>query len=253
MRRSLIALLMVIPALLAHAEPLHRSVVLSDGTEMDLRVFPAQGEVLMIGFPCDQGTGIAETQGAEAMAARSIEVWMADLLGAHFLPIAPSSMRDLEGNGVRDLIALAHRETGKQIVLTSSGYGSLPTLRGAKQWQDAPEGTNRLKGIILFFPMLTDAPPEPGKPLEYPTVVHQTSTPVYIFQPELSPTRFWLKRLVNTLEEGGAKVHTELLPGIRPNFYQRPDATEAEIAAAQRLPEMMLQGITHFTAMSPKE
>ena len=253
MRRSLIALLMVIPALASHAEALHRSIELSDGSEMDLRVFPADGEVLMIGFPCDQGTGIAETQGAEAMAARGIEVWMADLLGAHFLPIAPSSMRDLEGSGVRDLIAQAHRETGKQIVLTSSGYGSLPTLRGARLWHEAPAGENRLKGIILFFPMLTDAPPEPGKPLQYPDVVHHTATPIYIFQPEQSPTRFWLKRLAKTLEEGGATVHTELLPGIRPNFYQRPDATEDEIAATQRLPEMMLQGITRLTETTPKE
>lgn len=252
MGRSLLALLLVFSSFTA-AEPLHRSVMLSDGSEMDLRVFPAQGDVLMIGFPCDQGTGIAETKGAEAMAQRGIEVWMADLLSAHFLPIAPSSMRDLEGSGVRDLIALAHRETGKQIVLTSSGYGSLPTLRGARQWQDAHEKPNRLKGIMLFFPMLTDAPPEPGKPLEYPAVVHQTATPIYIFQPEQSPTRFWLKRLVKTLEEGGATVHTELLPGIRPNFYQRPDANEAEMAATHRLPEMMLQGIAHLTATNSKE
>lgn len=253
MRRPLLTLLLVIAATVCHAEPLHRSVTLSDGSEMDLRVFPAKGEVLMIGFPCDQGTGIAETQGAEAMAARGVEVWMADLLGAHFLPIAPSSMRDLEGSGVRDLIALAHRETGKKIVLTSSGYGSLPTLRGAKLWHDAPASTSRLKGIILFFPMLTDAPPEPGKPLEYPAIVHQTATPLYIFQPEQSPARFWLKRLVKTLEEGGATVHTELMLGIRPNFYQRPDASEAEMAATQRLPDMMLQGIAHLTATSPKE
>lgn len=253
MRRSLIALLMVIPALACHAEAQHHTIELSDGSEMDLRVFPANGDVLMIGFPCDQGTGIAESRGAEAMAARGIEVWMADLLGAHFLPIAPSSMRDLEGSGVRDLIALAHRKTGKQIVLTSSGYGSLPTLRGAKLWHDTPAEENRLRGIILFFPMLTDAPPEPGKPLQYPAVVHQTATPIYIFQPEQSPSRFWLKRLVKTLEEGGATVHTELLPGIRPNFYQRPDASEAEIAATRRLPEMMLQGIARLIETKPKE
>lgn len=253
MRHALLALFLLLPALLCRAEPLHRSVELSDGSEMDLRVFPAEGEVLMIGFPCDQGTGIAETQGAEAMAARGIEVWMADLLGAHFLPIAPSSMRDLQGDGVRDLIALAHRETGKQIVLTTSGYGSLPTLRGVKLWHDAPEGADRLKGTILFFPMLAEAPPEPGKPMEYPAIVQQTATPLYIVQPEQTPARLWLKRLKKTLEAGGATVHVELLPGIRPNFYQRPDATEAEQAATQRLPELMLQGIATLTATPTKE
>lgn len=254
MGRSLMVLLLLVGVIgVAVAEPLHRTVQLSDGSEMDLRVFPAEGNVLMIGFPCDQGTGIAEARGAQVMAAQGIEVWMADLLGAHFLPIAPSSMRDLEGSGVRDLIALAHRTTGKQIVLTTSGYGSLPTLRGVKLWHEAPEGENHLKGTILFFPMLTDAPPEPGKPVEYPAIVHQTATPIYIFQPEQTPTRFWLKRLVKTLEEGGATVHTAILPDIRPNFYQRPDATEAEMAATQRLPAMMLQGIAHLTGTQTKE
>ncbi len=253
MRRALLVLILLVTALPGAAEPLHRNVELGDGSEMDLRVFPAAGEVLMLGFPCDQGTGIAETQGAEAMAARGIEVWMADLLGAHFLPMAPSSMRDLEGNGVRDLIALAHRETGKQIILISSGYGSLPTLRGARAWHEHPEGENRLKGIILFFPMLHDAAPEPGKPLTYPAIVHQIATPISIFQPEQAPGRFWLKRLTQTLQEGGATVHSEILPGIRPNFYQRADATEAEMAAAQRLPALMLQGIDRLIETKPKE
>ncbi|HEY0635730.1 MAG TPA: hypothetical protein VGE00_10135 [Gammaproteobacteria bacterium] len=254
MRHSLTILLLLVGVSgVAAGGPLHRSIELSDGSEMELRVFSAKGEVLMLGFPCDQGTGIAETRGAEAMAAHGIEVWMADLLGAHFLPVAPSSMRDLEGGGVRDLIALAHRETGKQIVLVSSGYGSLPTLRGAKLWLDAPEGENRLGGALLFYPMLADAPPEPGKPVTYPAIVHQTATPVYIFQPELSPTRFWLKRLVKTLAEGGATVKSEFLPGIRPNFYQRPDATEAELAATQQLPEMMLRGFAHLTETRAKE
>lgn len=252
MKPLLMIVLLLTSPVMIYAAPLHRSVVLSDGSEMDLRLFPAEGNILLIGFPCDQGTGFAEARGAEAMAARGIEVWMADLLGAHFLPLAPSSMRELEGDGVRDLIALAHRETGKQIVLTSSGYGSLPTLRGARLWQESAEAPNRLKGIMLFFPMLADAP-EPGKPLQYPAIVHQTTTPLYILQPEQSPTRIWLKRLVKTLEEGGATVHTEILPDIRPNFYHRPDATEAESAATQHLPKMMLRGIAHLTATKREE
>lgn len=246
--RAVLTLLLLAGAMgFASAEPQHRSVELSDGSEMDLRVFPAAGNVLMIGFPCDQGTGIAETQGAEVMAERGIEVWMADLLGAHFLPVAPSSMRDLPGDGVRDLIALAHRESKKLVVLSSSGYGSIPTLRGAKLWHDAPAADDRFKGTILFFPMLSEAPPEPGKMAEYQPIVHQTATALFIFQPEQSPARFWLKRLTATLEEGGATVYTELLPGVRPNFYQRADATEAEMAATRRLPEMMLQGIARLT------
>ncbi len=222
----------------------HESVMLDDETEMDLRRFPSEGSELILGFPCDLGTGEAEAQSGSVLSERSLEVWLADLLGAHFLPIAPSSMRTLEGEEVAKLIQHAVDErSGKRIVLTASGYGAIPALRGAQIWQQQHPQDNHLLGAVLFFPMLTSGNPEPGKPIKYLPVVSQSNLPVVIMQPGNSPTRFWAKKLKRELQKGGSRVHIEVLPKVRSRFYSRPDATADERATAQRLPQLVEQAV----------
>lgn len=241
----LIALLWALGSNSIHAsEEQHESVLLDDETEMDLRRFPTEGNTLILGFPCDLGTGKAEAQSGAVLSERGLEVWLADLLGAHFLPIAPSSMRSLEGEEVARLIQHAVKERGdKRIVLTASGFGAIPALRGAQIWQQQQPDDKHLLGAILFFPMLTAGDPEPGKPISYLPVVAQSSLPVVIMQPGNSPTRFWAKKLKKELEKGGSAVHIEVLPKVRSQFYSRPDATEDELATARRLPELVEQAV----------
>jgi hypothetical protein len=217
--------------------------MLTEELEMDLRYFSADGDTLLLGFPCDQGTGRAEAAAGEVLSRRGIEVWLADLLGAHFLPIAPSSMRALDGDEVAHLIEYAVKQNHKRIVITASGYGAIPALRGARIWRQQHPDDKRLAGAILFFPMLTAHDPEPGKPVEYLEVVHDTRLPIVIMQPSNTPTRFWVKKLAKTLEYGGSRVHVEILPAVRPYFYSRPDATPVENAMAQRLPDLVEQAL----------
>jgi hypothetical protein len=247
---TLLCLGLVTPAL--HAEAEHGSVMLTDDLEMDLRYFPASGDTMLLGFPCDQGTGRAEARAGEVLSARGVEVWLSDLLGAHFLPIAPSSMRSLEGDEVAHLIHYAAKQSNKRIVLTASGYGAIPALRGARIWQQQHPDDSRLAGAILFFPMLTAHEPEPGKPLAYLEVVHQTDLPIVIMQPGNTPTRFWVRKLKKTLEEGGSRVHVEILPDVRPRFYSRTDATAAENAMAQRLPLLVEQALEQLHTLEEK-
>jgi len=242
-------ILLLVPFAPLHATAAHETVRLSEDIEMDLRYFSAAGDTMLLGFPCDQGTGRAEAAAGEVLSGRGIEVWLADLLGAHFLPIAPSSMRTLEGREVANLIAHAVTQNDKRIILTASGYGAIPALRGAHIWQQQHPESTRLAGAILFFPMLTAHNPEPGKPLEYLEVVHNTRLPVVIMQPTNTPTRFWVNKLKQTLEKGGSQVHVELLPNVRSRFYSRPNATEAERAMAQRLPELVEQALEQLRTM----
>lgn len=242
-------ILLLVPFAPLHAEAAHDTVRLSEDIEMDLRYFSAAGDTMLLGFPCDQGTGRAEAAAGEVLSGRGIEVWLADLLGAHFLPIAPSSMRTLEGREVANLIDHAVKQNDKRIVLTASGYGAIPALRGARIWQQQHPESERLAGAILFFPMLTAHNPEPGKPLQYLEVVHNTRLPIVIMQPANTPTRFWVNKLKKTLESGGAQVHVELLPKVRSRFYSRANATEAEKAMAQRLPELVEQALEKLRTM----
>jgi hypothetical protein len=240
----IVLLLIVVAAPLFAAEEQHESVMLSEETEMDLRRFPSEGSELILGFPCDQGMGEAEAQSGEVLSERRLEVWLADLLGAHFLPTAPSSMRSLEGAEVANLIQHAVTErSDKRIVLTASGYGAIPALRGALIWQQQHPEDKHLLGAILFFPMLTATTPEPGKPIEYLPVVSQTRLPIVMMQPGNTPTRFWAGKLKKELEKGGSRVHIELLPKVRGFFYSRADATAEERAMAQRLPELVEQAV----------
>lgn len=244
----LLLTLILLPAA-ALAEAAHETVMLDDDIEMDLRFFSAEGDTLLLGFPCDQGAGRAEAAAGEILSQRSIEVWMADLLGAHFLPIAPSSMRSLEGREVARLISHAAGQSDKRIFLIASGYGAIPALRGARIWQREHPDSDRLGGALLFYPMLTAHNPEPGKPLEYLDVVHDTQLPVVIMQPTNTPARFWVNRLKKALEQGGSTVHIELLADVRSNFYARNDATDAEHAMAQRLPELIEQALETLRTM----
>ncbi|HEY9148500.1 MAG TPA: hypothetical protein VIQ22_05775 [Gammaproteobacteria bacterium] len=243
----LLTLFLLPAATLAEADT--STVMLGDDVEMDLRSFSADGDTLLLGFPCDQGAGRAEAAAGEVLSQRGIEVWMADLLGAHFLPIAPSSMRSLEGGEVADLISHAAEQGDKRIFLIASGYGAIPALRGAQIWQREHPDSDRLGGALLFYPMLTAHNPEPGKPLEYLDVVHDTRLPLVILQPTNTPARFWVNRLKKTLEQGGSTVHIELLPDVRGNFYARADATDAERAMAQRLPELIEQALETLRTM----
>lgn len=242
--RMALLLLAVSVSSLQAAEEQHQSVMLDDDVEMELRLFPADGKELILGFPCDQGMGEAEGRAGAVLSSRNMEVWLADLLGAHFLPIAPSSMRSLKGEEVANLIGHAVAARGdKRIVLTASGYGAIPALRGAQIWRQRNPQDSHLLGAILFFPMLTAHEPEPGKPIAYLPVVSHTSVPVVIMQPGNSPNRFWVKRLKQALETGGGRVHIELLPKVRSRFYSRTDATAEERAMAQRLPELVERAV----------
>lgn len=231
-------LLLLAGPLLADHETINIEVDVE--TEVELRRFPADGEVVLLGLPCDQGGGEAEMRAAETLAAAGIEVWMADLLSAHFLPIAPSSMRSLDGNQVRTLVDHAHKTTGKQVVLMASGFGAVPLLRGAEGWQSSDQ---RLIGGILLHPMLSEAIPEPGEEMVYLPIVERTSLPLVILQPARSPQRFWLQRLAKQLEKGGSRVTTEVIPGVRNHYYKRNDATEQELVAAAAMDRMIARAI----------
>lgn len=245
MYRPLLLLLFVLVAAPLRGEVETVTVTLDDDSEVDIRKFSAKGAFLLLGFPCDQGTGLNEASASEAMAAAGIEVWMADLLTAHFLSRTPSSIRSLDGSNVQQLIARVARETDKTIILAASGYGSVPVLRGARLWrlQQQDRVRDPLHGAILFYPLLNARKPEPGKPLEYLPVVHDTNLSITIFQPERSPNRFSLKHLTATLEEGGSRVEASLLPGVRNNFYRLKNPTPEERTMTHKIPRLMIDSI----------
>lgn len=230
-----------------------QSIELASGDSMDLRVFPAaKSRDILLWFPCDQGMGTAEVDFANELAAIGQEVWLADLLGMYFLPVAPSSMRTIKGNEVLETVEMLQRDDGRRVYLVSAGFGSIPVLRGAHLWKKKYAGTESedyIAGIILLYPELHAQEPKPGHELDYLPVVSNTSTPVMIMQPQLTPARFWLHRLTALLESGGASVQTEILPGVRGYFFVKQSSTPAEDAMTLKLPSLVLKARDRLAAL----
>jgi hypothetical protein len=242
--------LLIAPALVFASET--RTIELPDGDMMDMRVVKPEADsanAMILGFPCDQGMRQVELRMSEQIAEQNIEVWMADLLGSHFLPSEASSMRNLTGEEVLALIEDAHEQTGKRVYLVTAGFGAIPVLRGAKEWVDKYQGTEKEKvvaGAILLYPELNASEPEPGVAMQYMSITSQTSIPVYILQPENTPARWWLDQLKTELEKGGAQVTIDILPKVRGYFFMRPNATEHEKSVSHVLPQIVVNAMNQM-------
>ncbi len=221
------------------------SLSLSGGTEVNLRTYPAQGNTLLLWFVCDEGHSSNEARTAGELASHGYETWFPDMLDAHFLPILPSSLEQLPPEEIREIITHAIKLSGKKIVLVTAAHGATPILRGAKAWQDGvtEQDRNALAGALLFYPDLYSVAPAPGVEAQYHPIVAQTRLPLFIYQGQLSPGRWWLEHLKVEFARGGTKVSSSILPKVRSHFYVRPDATPAENAMAEKLPELVLDAL----------
>lgn len=217
------------------------SLSLSSGIEVPLRAYPARGDTLLLWFVCDEGHSIHEARTAKELAELGYETWFPDMLDAHFLPILPSSLEQLPPEEIREIITHAIKLSGKKIVLITGGHGAPPILRGAKAWQDEASAENRdaLAGALLFYPDLYSVAPAPGVEAQYHPIVAQTRLPLFIYQGQLSPGRWWLEHLKMEFARGGTWVQSRVLPKVRSHFYVRPDATAEENAMAEKLPALV--------------
>lgn len=203
-----------------------KTIVTPDDTEIEVRQFNADGNQLLIGFACDQGSSVAEEKTASDLAKDGIEVWMPDMLSAYMLPKLRSSLYEIPTDGLLKIIDEAQK-TGKKIYLVASGPDTEIILRAARDWEkkhpDAP-----LAGAILMFPRLNKTKPEPGKPPVYHDAVGQTKLPIIVLEGERTPNRWGVGHLTNALKKSGSTVYAKLIPDVRGYFFKRNDPNVPE-------------------------
>jgi hypothetical protein len=250
-RYSLLCLLALISADI-FAAPLPaapQNIALTNGTEIPVTIFPASSNAILLWLPSENGLVPAEFNTAAALAKSDIEVWLADLHAAYFLPLVPSSMQQIPTGDIAQLIgAVARRSGGKTVYLITEGNGAALALTGAAAVHD---GKRDLGGAILLSPNLYVATPEPGEDAQYLPVTTATRIPVVILQPELSPWRWHIDQLQSLLEQGGAAVTVKLLPGVRDRFYFRDDALPAELALTPTLPQLIINAYKQLGGNRP--
>lgn len=208
-----------------------RSLEVGD-TRIDVRVFNAEGNTLLLGFPCDEGKSGAEEKTAQALSEDNIEVWMPDLLTAYMLPDVKSSLGSIPAEAIAALIDEALK-TKKRVYLIASGPDTEIVLRGAAHWEK--NNTTKLPGAILMFPRLFKSEPVPGQVPEYIDAVGHTRLPLVILEGERTPNRWTLNQLTSLLEKGGSPVYAKLIPSVRGDFFRREDASSSEEIATMQL------------------
>jgi len=197
----------------------------TEDVDVEVRIFPAEGDVLLLGFPCDEGKSIAEEKTAQALANDGIEVWMPDLLSGYMLPKVRSSLVEIGTSTLTTLIDEALK-TGKRVYIIASGPDTELILRGAMQWEK--DGHKPLSGAILLFPRLFKTDPIPGQVPEYVEAVGKTKLPIMLLEGGRTPNRWGLNTLSHELEQGGSEVISKVIPKVRGYFFKRQDANRSE-------------------------
>ena len=197
----------------------------TDEADVEVRVFPADGDVLLLGFPCDEGKSIAEEKTAQSLSNDGIEVWMPDLLSGFMLPKVRSSLVESSTDTLISLIEEASK-TGKQVYLIASGPDTELILRAASKWE--AQGNKPLAGAVLMFPRLFKEEPVPGVVPEYVDAVGKTQLPIMLLEGGRTPNRWGLNTLRHELEKSGSEVTSKVIPKVRGYFFKRQDANRSE-------------------------
>ena len=209
----------------------------TDDAEIDIRLFKGEGDKLLIGFACDQGSSIAEEKTAQMLADDGIEVWMPDMLSAYMLPKVRSSLSDIPTDGMQKILEAAVK-TGKKVYLVASGPDTELILRVAQDWEEKHKNSP-LAGAVLMFPRLNKSKPEPGKAPEYQDAVGKTQLPLMVLEGERTPNRWGVGHLTNSLKKGGSTVYAKLIPDVRGYFFKRDDPNVPEDLVTKQMPGLI--------------
>ena len=228
--KTFIGLLLLLPAMSVWALEI-RSIE-TDDAEIDIRVFPAQGNRLLLGFPIDEGRNLTEEKIAASLAEDGIEVWMPDILSGLMLPNVRSSLKQIPQDVLSAIIQQAAK-TGKKIYLIATGPDAEVVLRAARLWEEEKQAP--LAGAVLMFPRLFKATPEPGKAPEYVDVVGKTKLPIMLLEGGRTPNRWGIKTLSQALQQGGSQVTAKIIPKIRGHFFKREDSNRSEEVVSSQM------------------
>lgn len=209
------------------------SVVAPDDTELEVRVFPADGDHLLLGFACDEGASVSEEKTARSLSDDGIEVWMPDMLGSYMLPKNRSSLSEIPTESLTAIISEAVK-TGKKVYLIAGGPDTELILRAAAAWEES-ESDARLAGAILMFPRLNDGKPVPGQEPKYVASVGKTKLPLMLLEGERTPNRWGMAHLGAALAAGGSELQSKVIPDVRGYFFKRPDANMPEEVVTSQL------------------
>jgi thiol-disulfide isomerase/thioredoxin len=192
----------------------------SDNAEISVERFPASGKHLILWLAPEYGLRAAHRVTAKMLSQKNIEVWQSNIAESLFLPRGSTTLKNLDGNYVADLIEYAYKTTGKKIIVAGDSYAALNALTGAHQWQQRQHKTPYFIGAILFTPNTYSKIPPLGQLPQYMPIVSATNIPLIIYQGKNSSNAGQFKTLIEKLQQHGNPVYTRITPKVASLFYE---------------------------------
>ncbi len=196
------------------------TVSISSGDEITVEKFPASGKYLILWLAPEYGLRGAHRALARMLSKQDIEVWQTDIVQSLFLPQGSTSIKNLSGKHVADLIEYAHKKTGKKIIVAGDSYASVSILLGAHQWQKQKQPRPYLIGAILFSPYAYATIPPLGQLPKYMPIISATNIPIMIYQAKNHGNIGQFDSLVKQLQQHGNPVYTRITPKVMSLFYE---------------------------------
>ena len=216
------------------------TVNLADDTEMIVDRYPADGDYLLLWLAPEYGFREAHRKLAQALSQQGIEVWQTDLAESLFLPHGASTLKQLDGHHVAELVERAHADSGKKIALAGDSYAAISALRGARRWQQRNQADPYLVGAVLFTPYSYAYLPPLGLAPEYLPIVEATNIPLMIYQAKNSASFIQFEVLLEKLRKNESPVYTRLVADVMSLFYEE-EPTAAMIENAKLIPQSLRQ------------
>ena len=215
----------------------------SNDTEITVTRFAAAGKYLMVWLAPEYGFRTGHRSLARMLTEKNIEVWQSNIVESLFMPQGTTSLKQLDGTYIADVIEYAYKTTGKKIIVTGDSYAASSALIGAHQWQQRKRSDSYLIGAVLFTPYTYAYIPPLGMEPEYLAIVSATNIPMMIYQAKGSATIGQFELLVNKLQQHNNPVYTRFVPNVMSLFYQEPPTAEMQIQA-KALPSNIKMMIT---------
>ena len=215
----------------------------SNDTEITVTRFAAAGKYVMVWLAPEYGFRTGHRSLARMLTEHNIEVWQSNIVESLFMPQGTTSLKQLDGTYIADVIEYAYKTTGKKIIVTGDSYAASSALIGAHQWQQRKHSDSYLIGAVLFTPYTYAYIPPLGVEPEYLPIVSATNIPIMIYQAKGSATVGQFELLVNKLQQHNNPVYTKFVPDVMSLFYQDPPTVDMQ-NNAKALPGNILQMIT---------
>jgi thiol-disulfide isomerase/thioredoxin len=197
----------------------------SSDTDISVEIFEPrnkqQGKYLIVWLAPEYGFQTNHLNMANLLATQNIEVWQSDIAESLFLPQSSTSLKQLKGNYVADIIEHAHKVTGKKIIVAGDSYAAVNALTGAHAWQSRYLGSPYLIGAMLFSPNSYAYIPPLGLDPEFMPVMDSTNIPLIIYQAKNNGNIGQFKTVLEKLQQHDNPVYTKILPDVISLFHNK--------------------------------